>query len=59
MALVALAIRLTSTGPVLYHQRRVGQHGRIFIDPQVPLDAPGRRGGDRGRSGRQRAATPA
>jgi sugar transferase (PEP-CTERM system associated) len=30
MALVALAIRLTSPGAVLYHQRRVGQHGRIF-----------------------------
>jgi sugar transferase (PEP-CTERM system associated) len=30
-ALVALAVRLTSTGPVLYHQRRVGQHGRIFV----------------------------
>jgi sugar transferase (PEP-CTERM system associated) len=31
MALVALAIRLTSSGPVLYHQKRVGQHGRIFV----------------------------
>ena len=31
MLLVALAIRLTSPGPVLYHQQRVGQHGRIFI----------------------------
>jgi sugar transferase (PEP-CTERM system associated) len=31
IGLVALAIRLTSTGPVLYHQRRVGQHGRIFV----------------------------
>jgi sugar transferase (PEP-CTERM system associated) len=30
MALVALAIRLTSPGAVLYHQQRVGQHGRIF-----------------------------
>ena len=30
MAVIALAIRLTSTGPVLYHQARVGQHGRIF-----------------------------
>jgi exopolysaccharide biosynthesis polyprenyl glycosylphosphotransferase len=26
----ALAVRLTSTGPVLYRQRRVGQHGRTF-----------------------------
>jgi hypothetical protein len=31
MGLVALAIRLTSRGPILYHQHRVGQHGRIFI----------------------------
>jgi sugar transferase (PEP-CTERM system associated) len=30
MALVALAVRLTSPGPVLYHQRRVGRHGRVF-----------------------------
>ena len=31
MALVAVAIRLTSHGPVLYHQRRVGLPGRIFV----------------------------
>ena len=30
MAIVALLVRLTSRGPVLYHQARVGQHGRIF-----------------------------
>ncbi|MEO7192556.1 MAG: TIGR03013 family XrtA/PEP-CTERM system glycosyltransferase [Vicinamibacterales bacterium] len=30
MLAVALAIRLTSAGPVLYHQNRVGRHGRIF-----------------------------
>jgi sugar transferase (PEP-CTERM system associated) len=30
MALVALAVRLTSPGLVFYHQPRVGQHGRIF-----------------------------
>jgi sugar transferase (PEP-CTERM system associated) len=30
MAAVALAVRLTSAGPVLYRQRRVGQHGRVF-----------------------------
>ncbi len=30
VALVALAVRLTSPGPVLYHQQRVGLHGRVF-----------------------------
>ena len=30
MLVVALVIRLTSPGAVLYHQRRVGLHGRIF-----------------------------
>jgi exopolysaccharide biosynthesis polyprenyl glycosylphosphotransferase len=30
MAVVAAAIRLTSDGPVLYHQNRVGLQGRIF-----------------------------
>ena len=30
MLLVALAVRLTSSGPVLYQQTRVGLHGRIF-----------------------------
>ena len=30
MVLVAAAIRLTSPGPVLYHQERVGLNGRIF-----------------------------
>ncbi len=29
-ALIAAAIKVTSPGPVLYHQRRVGQHGRVF-----------------------------
>jgi sugar transferase (PEP-CTERM system associated) len=27
---VALAVRMTSRGPILYHQRRVGQSGRLF-----------------------------
>ena len=31
LALIGLAIRVTSKGAVLYHQRRVGQHGRIFV----------------------------
>jgi sugar transferase (PEP-CTERM system associated) len=30
MIAVAAAVRLTSPGPVLYRQRRVGQHGRVF-----------------------------
>jgi sugar transferase (PEP-CTERM system associated) len=30
MLLVALAVKLTSKGPALYHQQRVGQHGRVF-----------------------------
>jgi sugar transferase (PEP-CTERM system associated) len=30
MVLVASAIKLTSRGPALYHQLRVGQHGRTF-----------------------------
>jgi sugar transferase (PEP-CTERM system associated) len=30
MALVAIAVKLTSTGPALYRQQRVGQHGRVF-----------------------------
>ena len=30
MALTAMAIKATSKGPICYHQRRVGQHGRVF-----------------------------
>jgi len=30
MAIVAAIVRLTSPGPVLYRQARVGQHGRVF-----------------------------
>jgi sugar transferase (PEP-CTERM system associated) len=31
MALVALAVRLTSPGPALYHQTRVGRNGRAIV----------------------------
>ena len=30
MLLTALAVRLTSPGPVFYHQRRVGENGKLF-----------------------------
>jgi len=30
LALVAVAVKLTSRGPALYSQQRVGQHGRLF-----------------------------
>ena len=30
LAVLAVAVKLTSAGPVLYRQARVGQHGRIF-----------------------------
>jgi sugar transferase (PEP-CTERM system associated) len=29
--LVALAVRLSSRGPAMYHQERVGQYGRVFV----------------------------
>jgi sugar transferase (PEP-CTERM system associated) len=29
--LAALAIKLTSSGPIFYHQQRVGEHGRLFL----------------------------
>jgi sugar transferase (PEP-CTERM system associated) len=31
MAAIALATKLTSPGPVFYHQRRVGRLGRVFV----------------------------
>jgi exopolysaccharide biosynthesis polyprenyl glycosylphosphotransferase len=30
MILVAIAVKVTSRGPILYRQQRVGQHGRVF-----------------------------
>jgi O-antigen biosynthesis protein WbqP len=34
MCLVALAIKLSSTGPILYWSQRVGKHNRIFNMPK-------------------------
>jgi sugar transferase (PEP-CTERM system associated) len=31
MALVAIAVRVSSRGPIFYHQQRVGQRGRVFF----------------------------
>src|SRR5579863_1176040 len=31
MGVVALAVRLTSPGPALYHQTRVGRNGQVFV----------------------------
>jgi sugar transferase (PEP-CTERM system associated) len=31
MVLIAIAVRLSSSGPVLYHQQRVGRQGRVFV----------------------------
>ena len=56
MAVVAAAIRLTSQGPVLYHQRRVGQQGRIFIVHKfrsMRQDAEATTGRGLGRQGRR------
>jgi sugar transferase (PEP-CTERM system associated) len=30
LGIVALLVRITSSGPVLYHQARVGRHGKVF-----------------------------
>jgi len=47
MAVVAAAVKVTSPGPALYHQRRVGQHGRVFTIHKfrsMRLDAEARTG---------------
>lgn len=31
MAVIALAIRLDSPGPILFHQQRVGENGKLFL----------------------------
>jgi O-antigen biosynthesis protein WbqP len=43
MCLVALAIKLSSTGPILYWSQRVGRHNRIFNMPKfrsMRIDTP-------------------
>jgi lipopolysaccharide/colanic/teichoic acid biosynthesis glycosyltransferase len=45
LAIIALAVKLTSRGPVLYRQQRVGHDRRQF---RGPGKATGRRGSDRG-----------
>ena len=43
MALIALAVKLTSRGPILYWSDRVGQWNRIFKMPKfrsMRIDAP-------------------
>jgi sugar transferase (PEP-CTERM system associated) len=31
IAIAAISVRMTSPGPALYHQRRVGRHGQTFV----------------------------
>ena len=31
LAALAIAVRLSSSGPVLFRQERIGQHGRVFV----------------------------
>ena len=48
---VAIAIKLTSRGPVFFKQRRKGADGRVVHDLQVPLDALAHRAGRRASPG--------
>ena len=43
LAIIALAIKLTSPGPVLFRQRRIGRAGEEFDAAQVPDHGRGRR----------------
>ena len=40
---IAVAVKLSSKGPVFFHQERVGRWGRAFYDPQIPIDVCGLR----------------
>ncbi len=35
---IALAIKLTSKGPVFFRQQRIGQFGKPFVFLEVPID---------------------
>jgi sugar transferase (PEP-CTERM system associated) len=57
----AIAIRLTSPGPVFYHQRRVGRDGRIFTIHKLRsmfVDAEARTGAVWARAGNDPRVTP-
>ena len=51
LALITLAVALTSPGPVFFRQTRIGRNGERVLDAQVPLDA-ARRGQAQGRAAR-------
>ena len=60
MLLVAIAIWLEDRGPIFYRQMRMGLDGKSVRDPEVPLHARRRRGGDRrGVGGEGRSAAHA
>ena len=42
MLAVAIAVKLSSPGPVFYSQERIGLRGRAVPDAEVPLDGAGR-----------------
>ena len=35
---IAVAVKLSSKGPVFFHQERVGRWGAAIYDPQIPVD---------------------
>ena len=61
LALAALATKLTSAGPVFYHQRRVGRDGRVFTIHKLrsmAVDAEARTGAVWARAGNDPRVTP-